>query len=204
MSLSTILEIGMNKSSKSCMFSASKKKEGTQTRWMQTMQYVLSSRFPFFLICEFLSRFKDHTVHSWGASKLQVHRIRKKKSGFFKAQGSEISEGKQPEYHTFLPWNSHMKNSLLYLSLQNSCWRFGHCFLHRMASKEDILDRDRWPRHSLSIYSQWHETQTTLGRLDDNVVLHFSFVFNLLLLVNKYLFEFANMLLKFKCCLNLC
>lgn len=128
----------MNNSTKSCMFSASKKKQGTQTRWMQTMQYVLSSRFLFFfffLICEFLSWFKDHTVHSWGASKLQVHRIREKKSGFFKAQGSEISQGKQPVYHTFLPWNSHMKNSLLYLSLQNLCWRFGHCLHRRMAPK---------------------------------------------------------------------
>lgn len=100
------------------------------------MCWAVGSRlFFFFLICEFLSRFKDHTVHSWGASKLQVHRIREKKSGFFKAQGSEISQGKQPEYHTFLPWNSHMKNSLLYLPLQNLCWRFGHCFLRRMASK---------------------------------------------------------------------
>lgn len=135
-SLSIILEIGMNELLKILHVQCIQKEARHQTRWMQTMQYVLSSRFPFFfLICEFLSRFKDHTVHSWGASKLQVHRIREKKSGFFKAQGSEISQGKQPEYHTFLPLNSHMKNSLLYLSLQNLCWIFGHCFLRRMASK---------------------------------------------------------------------
>lgn len=63
--------------------------------------------FKHFNLREFLPWFKDHSVHSWGASKLQVDRIRKEKLHLQYA-GSEISQGHTTRHPIFLSWTSRL------------------------------------------------------------------------------------------------